>query len=313
MDESFLDVKDLACIEGKRLKPIRSVEDLNPLLPNFTISREFSKYTVHAGNFEHHPNADRMQMLAYYLLHNVCPNIIGDVSGLFQIELHDVYDPPKTDFSNTLVWSKYKTDQHVILLPDLYHMCDYFGKLNVNLSDDKPYSQKKDKVCFFGSSTGSTIIPLNERVTGCTWGSHNFDIADFFITRKVQMLDSTIIARNIMTSEVPLSKIFDYKFCCDIKGNTNCWDRVPIIMASNSLLLRMPCEFMSFYEPLVPRQVLVEGYEDLRKKRSFYLENQMHATEIVNSNQTFAKRYFTEKVARGYMLALFQEYVDSNQ
>lgn len=311
MDEPFLDVQHLARVEGKRLKPIRCVYDLNPVLPHFSISRELSKYTVHAGNFEHHPNADRMQMLAYYLLNNICPNIIGDMSGLFQIELHDVYDPLKTDFSNTLVWSKYKIDQDVILLPDLYHMCNYFGKLNV--SDDKPFARKKDKLCFFGSSTGSTFIPMNERVRGCIWGSKNFDIADFFITRKVQMLDSTIIANNLMTSEVPLRKIFDYKFCCDIKGNTNCWDRVPIIMASNSLMLRMPCEFMSFYKPLIPTQVVVEDYEDLRKKRLFYLENQRHATNIVDSNQTFAKRYFTEKVARIYMLNLFQEYVYSNQ
>lgn len=231
------------------------------------------------------------------------------MSGAFQVELHDVYDNEKIDFTNTLVWSKYKDDEHVILLPDIYHLIDFCGKLKK--TDLITYENKKDKICFFGSSTGSTDVQHNERINSCKWGSCHADVADFFITRKVQMHEETVIPGNIVCDPVEQSKILDYKFCCNIKGNTNCWDRVPVIMASNSLLFQMPSEFMSFYEPLIRTSIAqITDHDDLVRQRMFYLTNQTEAQRMIKEANEFARIYLNAEVAQHYMVNLFQEFVD---
>lgn len=307
------EVQSLAKGEGRRLKYIESREDANPDLPYFEVIRNTHQhYEIKSYNHASHPNSDRMHFITSYLQHRIFPSMIGDMSGVFQIELHDVYDKEKTDFSNTLVWSKIKGDTDVVLMPDLYHLCNFFGKLDDIHKDTSAYADKNDRICFFGSSTGSTEITKNERVRGCTWASTNADIADFFITRKVQMSHECVIPRNIMCPLVAQKKLFDYKFCCDIKGNTNCWDRVPVIMASNSLLFKMPCEFMSFYEPLLDERsyVQIDNYCDLRHHRSFFLANQKISIDKIKSCNGFAEKYFNSNVAEYYLKNMFQEYLE---
>lgn len=303
-------VAELARIQGRRLKSV-SCDEVNKHMPYFTLERNSDRaYKARAFNYRNHPNADRMGFLTCYLQQHVCPYVVGDMSGLFQIELHDVYDKDKYDTTNTLVWSKYREDEHVILMPDIYHLIDFCGKLKT--ADLITYENKKDKMCFFGSSTGSTDLRKNERVIGCTWGSSHADVADFFITRKVQMDENTIIPGRIMCPPVAQSKILDYKFCCNIEGNTNCWDRVPVIMASNSLLFQMPSEFMSFYEPLIHTGIVnINHYDQLPEQMMYYVQNTREAQRMIMDANEFARTYLQAEVAQHYMVNLFQAFVDT--
>lgn len=311
------DVVDLARIEGKKLRPISCVEDLNQALPYLKVVRDMdNNYKTTGHNYEQHPNASRMEFLQSYLEHKVLPFVKGNLSGYFNVELHDVYDPIKTVFDNCLVWSKQKGDDHVVLMPDLYNLIDYHGQLRV--TDQSSWVSKRDKMCFFGSSTGSTILNENERVKGCTWGCSHADIADFFITRKVQMAADVRIPLHIMCPPVGLHEMFNYKVCCDIKGNTNCWDRLPIVLNSRSLLFQLPSEFMSFYEPILvssklgKKMVHVESYDDLPGKLKYYLTNPKEAIQITRDANAFANTYLNSHVAQHYFVTMMQSHVDNN-
>ena len=315
--ETLESVIYLAKNEGRKLKPTRNEGDVkHDNLPYFEV---VNPAFVKGYNYEKHDNAPRMSFIES-LMPVVLQNI-SDKSAMrnmfFNIELHDTYsylEKFKTQnmYDNCLVWSKRKFDTNVILLPDVYHISNYGGKLN--FVDGKIWDAKKNKIGFWGTTTGDVNPARNQRIQTCLWGLDRRDFTDFYITNIAQIKPEDILRvvpnfEKIVTKYKTQEEMLDYKFLLDIPGNTCSWDRVPSIMSSNSLLFKMPCQDVCFYYPMMHDGVHFVQVDEttMRDKFTYYMNNPKEVQFIIENAKRFAKKIFNQNAALLYMKYLFEE------
>jgi hypothetical protein len=102
-------------------------EEVNASLPYFEIYKDnYNRYDIRAYNYEKEDNAPRMPYIQNYLKNSILPNVDKqiDVSGFYNIELHDSYTYRNNglDYSNVLTFAKFKQDKGPVLIPDIYQM-----------------------------------------------------------------------------------------------------------------------------------------------------------------------------------------------
>lgn len=314
-------IEYLGAKEGKCLKIFRDVEDLNQDLPYFSIEKNGDCiYKLRGYNYEHHDNADRMHFILNYFSTMILKYISNDVdlTGFYNIELHDSnsYLDQSKQYKNCLVWCKNKSDNDVVLLPDLYHMTGYGGKLNTG-PDQTKWHAKRNDVAFFGTTTGDTNPALNARLQYCEKAltSPLKEVCDFHITNVAQMKEADIVNYygqekwNIMKHQwVPHTYLYNYKFNLDIPGNTASWDRVPVVLNSKSLLFKSYCHDMCFYYPLLQENVHYVSTPDAKSiidKRTFFLSNDNQHQLIIDNANKFARDVLTPNTALRYAISLF--------
>lgn len=301
----------LAQNEGRKLKI--SNTNVNTKLPFFEIKEN---KVVKMSNYECHDNATRLPFFSNYLNNNVLSNISKGlkVDGLYNIELHDSnsYLNNTFDYTNTLVWSRHKSDRQTILLPDLYQMLNYNGDLEIRDTykfDTKP----KQKIGFFGTTTGERDPSKNDRIQTCIWSLDKRDIIDSYITHVAQMSIDTFKETprhdEIVCPRVTLNDMFQYKYLLDIPGNTYSWNRVPIILNSNSLLFKMNCSDNGWYFPLLHEGVhyVNVNTENMINKFTYYQNNPKEAEFIIQNANKFVTQFLKPVHAQLYLLALFEE------
>ena len=236
-----------------------------PRLPQLCIYRDHDRrYRAIIQGSEGHDNVLRAPIVCNFLETWVLPYVdpSADVKGVYPIELHDSYtylDKNCSDeewearYSGALVFSKNAGHRHTIALPDPYQMCSYSGILQT--IDTVPFNTKKDAVFFAGTTTGSRNPLANARLQACAWALDKRPDFQFFITQVAQMaavdVDAAVprFATDILRPWVPISEHFNYKYLFNIKGNTCCWSRLPMVMASNSLLLNLAHADITWYYP----------------------------------------------------------------
>lgn len=299
---------------GSKLKIAQHESDIKHDLPYFYISkdRQFKLF-----NFETHDNADRLPFLCNFLHAHVFKYIPQELSleGYYNIELHDTYTDKtrQHDYKNCLVWSKAKHDQGVVLIPDLYQLADYGGKLKIQ--DTQTWDNKLDKIAFFGTTTGDRNPHSNTRINTCFWSKqHAPDICDFYITKIAQIPPQKLFQcfpnfNTIQHSPVEPQHMFKYKYLLDIPGNTCSWDRVPMVLNSKSLLFKMPCHEMCWYYPLLHDN---EHYvhvttDSILTNFKFYQNNKARAQEIIQRANMFVKQFLQPQHAIIYLISLFEE------
>jgi hypothetical protein len=319
--DTFDAIIHLAKTEGRKLKVHRDESTLNKKLPYFSLSKKDGTYNAAIFNHVGHDNADRMPFIANYILQNVCPFVDKqcDLSGFYNIELHDTYSYLNNDinYKNCLVWSKRKEDHDVILMPDLYHLIGYGGKLEKK--DTLAWEHKRDKVAFYGTTTGDRDPLKNDRIQTCLWGIPHREWADLYIT-KVAQIPAARIAQNITLFNqiahdyVPPDHLFTYKFCLDIPGNTCSWDRVPLILNSRSLLFKKPCTDMCFYYPLLHSRehYIACDTHNMYSQYMYYKNNSREAQLIIDNANRFTNNFLMAKHARLYLVSLFEEAAIAN-
>lgn len=319
----------LAKQEARHLTPLRSLEEVNKTIPYFCVTKnDDKKYTLQGFNAACHDNADRLPWFLSYMSQQVLPNVDSaiDVSGYYQIELHDTYvylDNGK-DYTNTLTWSKHKGDSHVVLLPDCYNIAGYGGRFeaatNKSNQDTTPWQKKQSKIAFFGTTTGDRDPLKNKRIQTALWALEHREYTDIYITRVAQ-IDHSIIAkcvprfREIYRAPTQEDELFKYKYALDIPGNTCSWDRVPAIMNSRSLLFKAPCDDMCTYYPLLhagEHYVSVNSY-NMQNQFLFYENNPDQAQFITKCANKFRTQYMNGSAALAYTVALFEEACTRNK
>lgn len=304
----------LADHEGYKLRP-KDLANLETGIPFFHVE----KGEVKVGGFQKHDNADRMVFLAKLfqgkLFGQMDAHAMMLLNGYYNVELHDTYAYLENnyDYRNCLVWSKRKCDQDVVLMPDLYHLVNYGGKL-LNDMDTNTWEGKKPRIGFWGTTTGHRNPLLNERINMCRWGrSEREKWADFYITKVAQMSLPSVRAcvpefDDIYTDPVNSSSMFEYRYLLDIPGNTCSWDRVPLIMNSKSLLFKLPCKDMCFYYPLLHNGThFVEvDKTNMVEKAIFYENNPNEAKFIIQNANKFSKDVLNSSVAEFYFKTLLE-------
>lgn len=294
----------IAQYEGKYLKPD---QDNFSDLPNFTINEN---KVIKLNHFEKHDNGPRMLAFADILNKNVLPNLSCKINGNFGIELHDSnsYLSNDFDYDSVLVWARQKNEKKSVLMPDIYQYTNYLSSDQVK---DNSVT-KISKVGFFGTTTGSKNPHDNTRINTCLWALDR-DFIDCYITNIAQMTvdDFGKVDRNkeILKPYMPMSQQFKYKYLLDIPGNTYSWNRVPIVMQSNSLLFKMPCSDYGWYYPLLrPGEHYVNvDLNTMHSKFMYYENNPKEYNLIVENANKFVNNFMKTTHAYLYMSVLLEE------
>lgn len=286
-------------------------------VPILKITKNGNCYSACGLNYENHVNCERMPVVCNYLQCNVLPNIDNsiDVSGLYKIELEDKVDPTITNGCLCFSRSQVESDSYP-LLPDEFQMRRYDNILS-RYCDTTHWGEKLSRALFCGTTTGNRNPKYNERLLACDWAYHKASsYADFYITKVAQItIDSITSAypesfKHFFKPFVPVEQHYKYRYLVNIAGNTCCWNRVPLIMNSKSLMLSTYQGDMCWYYPAlhegthyVPVNLSGKGLQNTMK---YYDNNPEESKMIVRNANNFVKQYMNNVSAMLYSVVLFE-------
>ena len=318
-------IRYLADGNAKRFCPLR-VEDVeeveNKGIPYFCIKRSNDRYGVEMFNYKTHDNAPRMPHYCNYILNHVLPNISKefDVTGVYQIELHDTYTylGNGKDYDNALVFAKNSEDRFPCLVPDPFMIDNYGGRLNI--PDTTEFENKHDRIVFAGGTTGNTDPSKNQRLRVCEWSLGNRSFTEFHITHVAQMREDAVRNVYVRFSDMfvpPLAQAaqYAYKYILSIDGNTACWDRLMWIINSKSLAMKYSSKDILWYYPLLQEGHHYVGVDmqTMHNKFMFCQSNPSHVKWMISNANAFARDYGNHLSTLLYTARLFENFAMNKQ
>lgn len=308
------DVIYLAQVNSRSCHPLRE-DEVDKSLPYFEIYKnDIGRYSTNIFNYKNHDNAPRMDLWKSYLQNSIFPNIhpMVDICGFYNIQLHDSYtylDDNKS-YKNVLCFSKFKQDPDPILVPDPYMICNY-GNMLDSVNDVYDWTQKLDKVCFCGTTTGKKNPSTNDRIKMCIWSLNHKDICDFYITKVAQMdfnnINNSVSEFNkIYRPPFSLDDQLKYKYHMVMDGNTCRFD--VWYMKTNNVVMKYDSKEMLWYYPFLQSDThYVEVNENtIRSKVNFFNNNHQHAAIMIYNTQRMAANLFRPIVHQMYTINLFE-------
>lgn len=309
-------IEYLAQANSGTCRPKRCVDDIDKRLPFFCISKDNNKYHINMFNYEKHDNAPRMPYVLNYLGTRVFPFVRGDLTGYYNIQLHDTYTylNDGLDYKDVLCFGKRKDDKGPVQIADCYMLGDWGGKyhswFNGSMKDGIEWSHKMNKIVFAGTTTGSRDPKVNERIQTCIWARDKPE-CDFYITNIAQIEPRRILEevpdfKYIYRPPIPMHEQMKYRYQLVIDGNTTRWN--PDVYFTKTLAFHWSSNDMLWYSPL-----LRDGFEyvgvdkDTLMKQYHYYENNPHeAKRIMGNANKLAHDVFRADVCQKYMIALFE-------
>lgn len=258
------------------------------------------------------PECKEREASVLSFLQKVCDQFIHEpIQGTFVIGLHDTY--PGNEYEHVLVFSKHKNAHAQILLPDMYAMENYGGKLGI--PDAVPHHSKTPGAFFIGCTTGDTDPAKNRRLQLCDWACRQGgDQVKAYISFVVQM-NHTDVFRTYPNADsfvknyiIEIPHQLQYKYNINMDGNTCAWDRLAWILASNSVCLKERTDNVNWYYPLLQDGVHYIGFDhfdELPGIMSSSDHNDDDIQRIVKNANEFAKTYLTHEshvLYAGYVL-----------
>lgn len=301
---------ELAQSNAKNFRPLR-YEEVEQSIPYFEITKS---HQVNLFNFEKHDNAPRMLFWRDYLKQKILPNIdpSADISGYYNIELHDSYTylNNEKNYKGVMTFAKFKNDASPILIPDPYQMADFGGML-ANIRDPNPWEQKKAKITFCGTTTGSRDPITNERIGLCQWAQDKRDWTDFYITKIAQMNPQDVFAKvptfkNIFRDPISIDEQLKYKYHLMMDGNTCRFD--VWYLATNNVVFKYKSKEMLWYYPMLQNEThFIDVTKDNMHSRLQYFENNpSHAQCIMFNARNFVNSFFRPISHQLYTINLFE-------
>ena len=295
----------------------KSFEEINKELPYFSVSKNsVGRYDISCYNYKGHDNEDRMPYICYYFKQHVFPHVNRDITGYYNIELHDSYTylNNKKDYTDCLTFAKFKTDNHVVLLPDAY-MIGNWG--NQQVVDTVPFEKKKSKICWYGTTTGARTPLQNHRIKMCLWSLDKRNICDFYITKIAQMdvkkvLEDIPHFKDIYKShQVSPDEQMQYRYHLSMDGNTSGWNIWEY--KTKSLVFKQKSKEMLWYYPLLQNNVhMVEvDLDNMIDKFKYYENNVKEANYITTCANVFANTFFNPETCKMYCKYLFEHIAEN--
>lgn len=312
----------LADVHSGKCYPKR-YENIDTTLPFFKISKDvLGNYSWTSYNYENHDNAPRMEFVKYYLQNNVFPYIKGNLSGYYNIQLHDNYSYLNDDkiYNDVLCFGGMKVDpknKWVVQLPDCYFMSNW-GDKYVNFQDPYLWTNKKTKIIFAGTTTGSRNPKENLRINTCLWSlePERQKYCDFWITNIAQIEPPTIFKevpqfKYIFRPPINMNEQMKYRYMLNIDGNTCRWN--PDVYFMNTLSFNLPSKDMLWYYPLFKdNEHYVEvNYDNMMKQMIFYENNPNEALRIIQNSNMLSRKLFLPNVCKKYCIELFQNIIEN--
>lgn len=317
-------ILDLSQSNSGKCYPKRH-EDINTNIPYFSLRKNDTgnNYIIEAFNYTKHDNAPRMPYVLNYLYVNVLPYVKGDLSGYYNIQLHDTYTylNDGLDYTDVLCFGKRKSDKGPVQIPDCYFLGDWGGKyhswkLDNNGGIDKMnWSDKLSKIIFAGTTTGSRDPKANERIQTCLW-ARSKDECDFYITNIAQIEPKKILEdvpdfKYIYRPPISLSEQMKYRYQLVLNGNTCRWN--PDVYFTNTLAFHYPSKDMLWYYPLFrDKQEFVNvDKNNMIETFTYYENNPEEVKFIIHNAKHIANTIFNSSVCKQYMINLFQCIADN--
>lgn len=186
------------------------------------------------------------------------------------------------------------------MIPDSYHMNDYMGQVEAarNSSTNTPWSEKADRVVFYGASTG-VRPPDNRRALWCDWSLENRDVSDIRITSAVQGYP---VKPAWMASRVSVEDQIKNRYILSCAGNTAAWDRPAWVLASNSVLLMDEMRGMLWYYELLDKHNVgvVVNPGTIRDTIHELGGNDVAREELIQRQNAFSNSYLDQNAIRTY-------------
>ena len=316
----------IARAEARDFAPRRPSEARDIEIPYFDVTRlATAKYSVTPHGHIGHDNENRAEFVGDFLsraLAGISTSV--DASGLYPCELHDSYSYLSRDSSamrekyrGSLNFSKNMSHNHVVLMPDLYQMSGYGGLLDKR--DQIPFTEKSPRVLFAGTTTGDKDPLKNARIQACLWACDHQDVPlDFYITNIAQMTAGDIQAaypagdhrlQRIFRPHISTENHWKYRYIMNVQGNTCCWSRVPMVLASKSLMLNLRHADGAWYYPLLHHGrdfYDIERLEDLPNAIEFLNNNPALSQHIVANANQFVQNFLGRPHALFYMTRLIE-------
>lgn len=308
----------LAVANSKDGRPRRKEElDLN--LPYFEVFRNsIGKYDIKGYNYEWHDNAPRMMLWEYYMKNSILPQIRKNVCGYYNIELHDSYtylNAPKGKYDGCLTFAKYKMDRGPVVIPDPYAMQNWGGMLS-GILDNTAWKDKKNKVCFYGTTTGKRSADANQRIQMCLWSLQRPDLYDFKITKIAQIAETQVKSflgdkwSSVISTPVDPIEQMKYKYHLMLDGNTCRFDIWNFF--TNSVTFKYESREMLWYYPL-----LRDGIDFVEVNKG-NIENKMHMNEkeadfIIENAKRTVRKIAAPLSHMFYLSTLFENMADNGK
>jgi hypothetical protein len=322
-------VRCLAATFAARAAPLRRSE-LRADLPYLRIARSPlnpRRFMVQeAGNYEQHPNADRMLLVAAYLNTHALPFVDPAANlhdAFFNIELHDSYtylpargetSPDTAKYDGVLTFARRIEDTGPVLLPDPYQMTNYGGLMHAYTDSIPAAAKKDDRAVFVGATTGDPVPARNARIQLCLWASENADVMHAKVTKVAQMSKAAMEAsigadacERIVAPPYSLAAQHEFRYHLNMDGNTCRFDVWPF--ASQSVVLKMRSPDMLWWHPLMREGrefVGVTSFEDVRTQRARLQADGKQRTSIVASANAFARHLLQPTMHHLYTAALLE-------
>ena len=314
----------LAQAEARRLRPVRDPDELLSYavqLPCINVASHpvTGRLVATGADYESHENAGRMPFLCDFLNRRVLPMVdpAVDVRGAYRIELHDSYSylPQAARYTNALGFARPRgARESVALMPDPFHISDFGGLLTPSRQDDVAWEAKEPLLFFAGTTTGDRDPAKNERIRACVWSLGRRDVARFQITSIAQMSSDAALAavpllRAALHPPVPPADHFRFRYQVNIAGNTACWSRVPMIMASRCLMLQLRQPDVMWYYPALAEGTHFVGatdFEDLLRARKRCETEPERCKHVVANANRFVEDFLGPTQAAAYMVQLLE-------
>ena len=228
------------------------------------------------------------------------------------------YLPDARAYDNALVFARPRgARESVALLPDPYQMAGYGDLVERASRDPVPWERKRDVVFFAGTTTGDRDPARNERIRACVWSlSRPAGEAFLRITNVAQMTPEACRAAvprfdEVLHRPVAVHEHFDFKYQLNIAGNTCCWSRVPMVLASGCLLMHLRTHADAlWYYPLLREDehyVAAPSIEAIPECRRRCVAQDAWCKEVAARGRRFREAYLTRGAAARYAAELLQE------
>jgi hypothetical protein len=248
----------------------------------------------------------------------VDPGARAGLRGRWNVELHDSYAylPDASSYDNCMTFSRpADARERVAMIPDPYHVTGYGGLLVEASRDAVPWASKAPKLFFAGTTTGDRDPTRNARIQACVWSLWHPDETRFHITNIAQMSSSDALARvprlrHVLHPHVDVRDHHAFRYQVNIVGNTACWSRVPMVMASQSVLVNLRHRDSMWYYPMLrdgTHYVGADGVDDLLRVRSALEGDAGRCGRIVADANRFVRDHLHPRHADAYMAQLLEE------
>lgn len=262
-------------------------------------------FTVLKCNRFEQPNLNTSSIIRLNFINDIIKSSVSeDVNCKFILNLHD---SPQDGLDCSRLCLSRKQNQKHICIPDC-HL--YQARILMQNILEKEFQPIYNKAIFRGSSTGPSVLDgFPQRVVFCKKYKDS-EYIDAGISNWVGYNEVSEVTKDYVT---PLEQC-RYKFIININGNATSWDRLPWIMASNSICIFIEPSlekhvswYYPYFEGEMPFLYIKQDEVEIVIENIIKYNLESKVSEILDKQKRFCQ-FFMSNVHELYLNHLLERY-----